>query len=416
MATKRKVDFLYFDAGGGHRSAALALQGVIATQYPDWEVSLVNVQHVLDPIDVFRKVTGMRAEEIYNKMLAKGWTLESEYLLPLMHGVIRIYHRSQVKLFKKLWSTRSPDLVVSLIPNLNRALLQSLQSVLPRVPYVTIMTDLADYPPHFWIEKQPQYLICGTPRAIEQAAEIGIPDCRVSSVSGMILRPEFYQQPPVDVRAERIKLGLDPDTPTALIMFGGEGSNAMKTIAKRLGNTRQVKVQMILICGHNKKVLRRLEELETRSRKFVDGFTQRIPYYMRLADFFIGKAGPGSISEAICMGLPVIVERNAWTLPQEMYNTHWVEEQGVGKAVRNFRNIQPVVRRLLAGGDLASMKAATAKIQNHAVFEIPAILERIMELGPPALAPTRRTVSVTKRITSALRPSVLSKARKGDTQ
>jgi Glycosyltransferase family 28 C-terminal domain/Monogalactosyldiacylglycerol (MGDG) synthase len=384
LATKRKIDFLYFDAGGGHRSAALALQGVIATQYPNWEVSLINVQHVLDPIDVFRKVTGMRAEDVYNKMLAKGWTLESEYLLPLMHGVIRIYHRSQVKLFKSFWATRNPDLVVSLIPNLNRALLQSLQSVWPKVPYVTIMTDMADYPPHFWIEKQSQYLICGTPRAAEQARELGQPASRVFSVSGMILRPQFYQQPAVDVRAERIKLGLNPDTPTALIMFGGEGSNAMKTIAKRLGNTRKVNVQMILLCGNNKKVRRRLEKLETRSKKIVDGFTQRVPYYMRLADFFIGKAGPGSISEAICMGLPVIVERNAWTLPQEMYNTRWVEEQGVGKAVRNFRNIQPVVRRLLAADQLAAMKQATARIQNRAVFEIPGILERLMELGPPA--------------------------------
>lgn len=397
MTNKRKVDFLYFDAGGGHRSAALALQGVIATQYPEWEVSLVNVQHVLDPIDVFRKVTGMRAEEVYNKMLAKGWTLESEYLLPVMHGLIRIYHRSQVKLFKKLWETRNPDLVVSLIPNLNRALFQSLQSVHPQAPYVTIMTDFADYPPHFWIEKQAQYVICGTPRATQQARETGIPSSRIFSVSGMILRPVFYQQPPVDVRAERIALGLDPDTPTALIMFGGEGSNAMKTIAKRLGNTRKVNVQMILLCGNNKNVRRRLDEMETRSRKIVDGFTQRVPYYMRLADFFIGKAGPGSISEAICMGLPVIVERNAWTLPQEVYNTHWVEEQGVGKAVRNFRNIQPVVRRLLADGKLAPMKAATVQVQNRAVFEIPAILERLMELGPAPPDPLRRAAGGRER-------------------
>lgn len=367
---------------------------MITTQYPDWEVNLVNVQHVLDPIDVFRKVTGMRAEDVYNKMLAKGWTLESEYLLPLMHGLIRIYHRSQVKLFKKLWATRNPDLVVSLIPNLNRALFQSLQAVWPKAPYVTIMTDMADYPPHFWIEKQAQYLICGTPRAAQQAREVGLSSSRVFSVQGMILRPQFYQQPPVDVRAERIKLGLDPDTPTALIMFGGEGSNAMKTIAKRLGNTRKVNVQMILLCGNNKKVLRRLEKMETRSKKIVDGFTQRVPYYMRLADFFIGKAGPGSISEAICMGLPVIVERNAWTLPQEMYNTHWVEDQGVGKAVRNFRNIQPVVRRLLADRQLAAMKEATARIQNRAVFEIPAILERLMEAGPPAARSSKQSDNV----------------------
>ena len=30
----------------------------------------------------------------------------------------------------------------------------------------------------------------------------------------------------------------------------------------------------------------------------VVGFTSEIPYYMVLSDFFIGKPGPGSISEA----------------------------------------------------------------------------------------------------------------------
>ena len=41
---------------------------------------------------------------------------------------------------------------------------------------------------------------------------------------------------------------------------------------------------------------------------------------MQLADFFIGKPGPGSISEAVQQGLPVIVVDNAWTMPQERYN------------------------------------------------------------------------------------------------
>ena len=33
------------------------------------------------------------------------------------------------------------------------------------------------------------------------------------------------------------------------------------------------------------------------------------------------------------MKLPVIVERNAWTLPQERYNADWVRENGVGLVV-----------------------------------------------------------------------------------
>ncbi len=67
-------------------------------------------------------------------------------------------------------------MVVSLVPNFNRAIHQSLRAALPAVPYVTILTDFADYPPHFWmepVEPAPQFLICGTEKAVEQARALG---------------------------------------------------------------------------------------------------------------------------------------------------------------------------------------------------------------------------------------------------
>ena len=83
---------------------------------------------------------------------------------------------------------------------------------------VTILTDFADYPPHFWIEKQPQYFICGTGKAAEQALALGHPRSHVFRVSGMILRPGFYDIPPIDRREERRKIGLAPDVPTGLVL------------------------------------------------------------------------------------------------------------------------------------------------------------------------------------------------------
>jgi 1,2-diacylglycerol 3-beta-galactosyltransferase len=310
-------------------------------------------------------------------MLAKGWTLGSAYLLPCMHGVIRLYHRRTVDLLARFWRERRPDLVVSLVPNFNRAMFQSLEAAFPGVPFVTILTDLADYPPHFWMERQDQYLICGTERAIEQAKQLGFRDGKLFRTSGMILRPQFYELAPAEREAERAKAGLDPRKPTALVLFGGEGSNAMFSIAKRLGNGA-ADLQMILICGRNESLRGRLEKLETRNQLLIEGFTKEIPRYMQMADFFIGKPGPGSISEALHMGLPVIVERNAWTLPQERYNAEWIAESGFGIVLRNFREIEPAVRRLLTTGQLGEMRQRIAKMKNRAVFEIPPILERIL--------------------------------------
>jgi hypothetical protein len=367
-----KVDFIYFDAGGGHRAAATALKAVIDEQKRPWDVQMVNLQEILGPLDVFRKVTGLKLEEIYNEMLARGWTLGSAQGLQFMHGVIRLYHQPAVRLLEKYWGAERPDLVVSLVPNFNRAMFESLKNALPSVPYVTILTDLADYPPHFWMEKQDQFLICSSDKAIAQARALSYPENRIFRASGMILRPTFYQPATVDRVAERRRLGLDPERPTGLVLFGGQGSKVMLEIAERLKDV----VQLILICGKNDGLAGRLRALPVGAPRYVEGFTSEIPYYMSLADFFIGKPGPGSISEAVAMGLPVIVERNIWTLPQERYNADWVRERNAGMVVPNFRGISGAVAELLR--DLPVYQAAVKRIQNRAVFEIPDILEKIL--------------------------------------
>lgn len=337
----------------------------------------MNLQEVLDPLDIFRKLTRIRLQDIYNLLLAKGWTLGSAQLLPIMQGIIRIYHSAAVDLLAKYWRARRPDMVVSLVPNLNRALFESLARGLPGTPFVTILTDLADYPPHFWMEKQNQYFICGTQRACEQASLMGHSDSRIFRVSGMILRPHFYDPQTWNRAEERRKLGLDPDLPTALVLFGGEGSNVMLSIARRLGNC-SLDSQLVMICGRNARLKARLKQVKTRNKIFVEGFTKDIPYYMRIADFFIGKPGPGSISEALHMQLPIIVESNAWTLPQERYNAQWVSEQGVGIVLKNFRQIESAVRELLSEDRLAQMRDQITRMSNRAVFEIPVILEGIL--------------------------------------
>ncbi len=296
----------------------------------------------------------------------------------MMQGVLRMYHAPAVKLLNEFWRSRRPDMVVSLVPNLNRALYESLQSALPGTPFVTILTDLADYPPHFWMERQSQYFICGTDRACEQARRMGHSGERVFRAGGMILRPNFYESRAWDRTEERKRLGLHPNRPTGVVLFGGEGSNTMLPIAQKLGNST-IDLQLILICGRNARLKTRLQRLKTRNKLFVEGFTKEIPYYMHLADFFIGKPGPGSISEALQMHLPVIVESNAWTLPQERYNAEWVREQGVGLVLKNFRGIEAAVSELLTTDRLQHMKEKISGINNRAVFEIPPILEKIFE-------------------------------------
>lgn len=374
----KQIDFVYFDAGGGHRAAATALCEVIAQQGLPWQTRMVNFQEVLDEIDVIRKVTGLRLQDVYNLMLKKGWTLGSPQLTVAMHLLIRMIHPQQVRVLKKFWAKSTPDLVVSVIPNFSRALFQSLRAVHPRTPLVTILTDLADYPPRFWMEPQlDQHWICGTDKAVQQARAMNYASERIHRVSGMILNPRFYQPVEVDRAGERTRHGLRADLPTGLLLFGGQGSAVMYRILERVEECG-VEAQFIVICGKNRALREKIAARQWRIPVLVEGFTSEIPYYMRLSDFLIGKPGPGSLSEAMHMHLPAIIERSAWTLPQERYNAEWLREQETGIVLDNFREIGAAVKQLLSGGTLERMRANAQKLQNRAVFEILTILEQLM--------------------------------------
>src|SRR6202040_3876300 len=108
------------------------------------------------------------------------------------------------------------------------------------------------------------------------------------------------------------------------------------------------------------------------------GFTQEIPYYMKLADFFIGKPGPGSISEALVTGLPLIVERNSWTMVQERFNTDWIAQNGFGVVLPSFREIGSAISTMLDHEQYSKLRANVEAHGNRAVFEIPEILEALI--------------------------------------
>jgi len=373
-----RLEFVFFDAGGGHRAAATALEMAIRSQERPWEVQLMNLQELLDEIDILRKYANIRIQDFYNQMLRTGWTLGSPQLMRVLQAAIWVYHRQTVKMLEAYWRETQPDMVVSFVPHFNRAMGESFGRVFPGKPFVTILTDIADYPPHFWIERQLQYLVCGSDRAVEQAHALGHSDERIFRASGMILNPRFYEAAVVDRIAERERLGLRADLPTAIVMFGGHGSKAMLEIADRLDDSK-LELQLILICGRNEKLANALRAKKSRLPRFVEGFTSKVNYYMQLADFFIGKPGPGSVSEALAMKLPVIVECNAWTLPQERYNAVWIIEKEVGLVLQSFRHIEEAVSKLIETQTLARYRANAAALDNQAVLEIPAMLEKILD-------------------------------------
>ena len=374
----KKIQVLFHDAGGGHRNAAVALQTVISQQNRGWQVELVQFQELTDHLDVLRKLTGIRIQEQYNTLLRNGWTLGATQLLRVLQTTIRIFHRPLVKLLAGHFRNSDADLLVSVIPHFNQEIAEAWKLVHPDKAFVTLITDIADFPPHFWIESaENQYVICGSEKAAQQARAIGKSATHIFQTSGMILRPDFYLPDNSDPLAIRKELGLQTVLPTGMLLFGGFGSKVMLEIVEQLDAAR-LPLQLIVICGRNEKLAETFRGRKWNLPLHIVGFTKEVHRLMHAADFLVGKPGPGSVAEAMMRKLPVILECNAWTLPQERYNTEWVREKRVGIVLRNFRQIVSGVKQLLEPATLGEFRRNVAALENRAIFEVPEIFAKLL--------------------------------------
>ena len=166
-------------------------------------------------------------------------------------------------------------------------------------------------------------------------------------------------------------------------MFGGYGSRQMVTIAKRVA-AAGLKTQLIFLCGHNQQLRERMTAMSCRFRIMSRDLRHDIPRFMQMSDYFVGKPGPGSISEALVMGLPVIVERNSWTMVQERFNTDWIVENQLGVVLRTFAEVAAGILPMLDADRLASFREHVSAVNNRAIFEIPEIMARLLQNRPPA--------------------------------
>jgi hypothetical protein len=391
----KKIHVVFHDAGGGHRNAAVALQTIVSQQNRPWDLELVQFQDLTDRLDVLRKLTGIRIQNLYNLMLQNGWTLGSIYVLRILQFTIRLFHRPMVRLLEKFWREHPADLLVSVIPHFNREICEAWKTVYPDRPFVTLITDLADLPPRFWIEPmKEQYVIAGTERAVEQARAFGHDDGHIFRASGMILRPDFYAEESLDPQALRGEMGLRNDLPSAIVLFGGHGSKVMYDITERL-DAAGLPLQLVLICGRNEQLAAKLRAKKWKMPVHIVGFTKEVHRLMRAADFLIGKPGPGSIAEAMVRKLPVLIECNAWTLPQERFNAEWVTEKRVGIVLHSFREVVAGVRQILEPARLAEFRKNVGALDNRAIFEIPEMLAKLLEMPVAEASSENSTGSAT---------------------
>jgi 1,2-diacylglycerol 3-beta-galactosyltransferase len=374
------------DAGGGHRAAARALVAAAEETGAPFRLRVENLQEILAPEDLVKRWTGLSLEAGYNLILRRRWTVLLVPLLRLMHGAIRLRRRSLVRALRRHLAGRRPAAVLSVMPNFNGVIRDALRATHPGVPFSVLLTDFADFPPRFWIEPGVDRVIVGTEQAATQARQAGIPEERIARVSGMVLNPRFYQMGGKEARERlrrELKLG---DDFAVLLLFGGKGSPEIEPLSRHLLEASPA-FRVIAICGDNPGLHERLAPLEAQAQGRLHrvGFTDRVADYMAAADLLVTKPGPGSLAEAFQEGVPVVVVRDRYTIPQERFNTRFVDERGLGVVVAGWPAIPGAVKALAEDdprrGRLRANIAALPP--NRAVYEVMEILKKEVTGAPP---------------------------------
>jgi 1,2-diacylglycerol 3-beta-galactosyltransferase len=313
--------FLFSDTGGGHRSAAQAIIEALQLDY-DERITTQMVDILQDfaprPLSYLPKWYPYMVR--FPEVWGAGYRLSngSHRARLIVESAYPYVRRSLHRLID-----RNPaEMIVSVHPLANDPFLHALGKRHP--PFITVVTDLVTTHA-MWYGKDVDLCLVPT-EAARQRGLLASLKAEQLKVVGMPVAARFCQ-PLVEKSALRRRLGWPLDVPIVLLAGGGEGMGPLEKTALAISKAK-LPIALVVVTGRNIELKKHLEARQWRMPTFIYGFVHEMPDFMRAADILVTKAGPGTISEALNAGLPMILYSR---LPgQEDGNVDFVISEEVG--------------------------------------------------------------------------------------
>ncbi len=354
--------FLIADTGGGHRAGATAVARRLEIDRPgQFEV------HIVDPAAGASPTLLSRTADLYGPLIHRArWLWAALYHATNSATAVGLMQHSALRplraTLRDLLVDLQPAAVVSFHPLLNHLAAEAVHTGPDAgIPVVTVITDLVDVHAG-WASRDVDAVVIPSPGGLDRCRRAGIPAHRCHQL-GLPVDSAFARPFPDDEerRALRRRLGLAEERFTVLVCSGADGSGGLHKRARAIAGSG-LDVGLAVICGRNESARKRLAGLHDSSGRPVPvlGFVDNMADWMRAADVVVTKAGPGTIVESLCSGLPMLL---TWYIPgQESGNLEWVVDIGAGRYVPRARELVDTIAELSAPGSpgLAAMRAAVA--------------------------------------------------------
>jgi 1,2-diacylglycerol 3-beta-galactosyltransferase len=397
--------FLISDTGGGHRSAAVAVQQALERAHPGrFSVALCDPLGGPDAAGLLRFVA-----RLYGPVTRKApWLWGAAYYLTNFRPAVGLLGGTLLRLadgpVARAVAAQRPAAIVSFHPLTGLAATRASTArastarasagehrvaagrAARAVPVVTVITDLGAAHAAWWHAAGDLAIVPpGQPsrpsgQPSRPLGQLRLPPGQPGVGRGAgrseprIVRAgppagqEFWAGPvPAAERAALRRhlgpaLGLSEDRLLVVLTGGGEGCGGIGRRAAALLR-RFADVEVVAVCGRNDRLRRRLLRRAGRAggRLIVTGYTSHLPELLRCADLVITKAGPGTITEAACCGAALLVTTQ---LPgQERGNAELVTGAGAGRRVPGVRGLVTEVGRLREDrAAIAGLRAASARL------------------------------------------------------
>ncbi len=353
-------------SGAGHISAADAL--VAAFKNRDISADHIEVLKYTNPIfrgiysDLYKELVNKRPEVlgwVYNA-LDRPWQYQKRRL-----ALDRLSTGSLVKLLRK----EKPGLALCTHFLPAEILVYLKKKKIMDIPIGVVITD---YDAHaMWLYRGVDWYFVACEETKAYLAALGIPPETVF-VTGIPVDPKFEEDKPK--REARLQLGLDAGKTTLLVSAGGFGVGPVESLIRSIQEV-QHPIQIVVICGKNAVLERKLKKLEGGKHKMkVIGFTREMDRWMAASDMLVGKAGGLTSTEALARGL-ILVIVNPIPGQEERNSDHFLEE-GVAIRCNNLPALAYKIDALLTDKErFSKMKGSVKRFARpYAASEIVSIV------------------------------------------